>query len=311
KADIAGRSLVALRESIESAIPLSPANCNRGLDRSEFTAARLGYLEEWAQVRGIDLMSHSPKWREQLGSLGGGNHFIELCLDNHDQVWMFLHSGSRGVGNKIAKKHIKIARNAMDQGGIILANSDLAYLTEGTAEFNDYLRELDWAQRFAYENRAEMMDRFGQALAHWMGDSDEIEVDRVNTHHNYTVQEQHGGKDVWLTRKGAIDAHKGVRGIIPGSMGSHSYIVRGRGNADGLCSAPHGAGRRFSRTQARKQFTLDDLAQAMKGIEYRHGEAWIDEIPAAYKPIDVVMEDAKALVEIEFELRQILNVKGT
>ena len=173
----------------------------------------------------------------------------------------------------------------------------------------------NWAQRFALYNRAEMMDRFRQTLAHWMGvgidAAHEIEVDRIQCHHNYTVRESHGGRDVWLTRKGAVDAHEGVRAIIPGSMGTRSYIVRGKGNAAGLCSAPHGAGRRFSRTRARQLFTAADLAARMTGIEYRHGEQWVDEIPDAYKDIDQVMADAADLVDVECELRQVLNVKGT
>jgi tRNA-splicing ligase RtcB len=214
------------------------------------------------------------------------------------------------VGNKIASRHIRIAQELCK--GQPLPNRDLAYLTAGTTAFDNYLRELRWAQQFAYENRAEMMDRFRWALAAWMGDDESgIETERVNAHHNYSVQERHGGRDVWLTRKGAIDAHVGVRAVIPGSMGTKSYIVRGKGNAEGLCSAPHGAGRRFSRTEARRRFTAADLADRMKGIEYRHGEAWVDEIPDAYKDVDVVMADAVDLVEVEHVLRQVLNVKGT
>lgn len=309
EADLAGRRLSELRMKIESAIPLSPGNYNAKTDRYPFTRARLDALTEAARKGPVDL-SHSPKWREQLGSLGGGNHFIELCLDEGQRVWMFLHSGSRGVGNKIATRHITIAQRLCK--GESLPNRDLAYLTAGSAEFDVYLRELRWAQQFAYENRAEMMDRFRWVLAEWMGDDEaNIETERVNAHHNYTLQERHGGRDVWLTRKGAIDAHVGVRAVIPGSMGTKSYIVRGKGNADGLCSAPHGAGRRFSRTEARRRFTADDLADRMKGIEYRHGEAWVDEIPDAYKDVDVVMADAADLVEVEHVLRQVLNVKGT
>jgi tRNA-splicing ligase RtcB len=310
-ADLAGKNLVALRKSLESAIPLSAGNYNKHTHRFTFTRARLNTLEEAARTARADL-SHSPKWPLQLGSLGGGNHFIELCVDSEDRVWLFLHSGSRGVGNKIATKHIKIAQNLCKQAHVRLPNNDLAYLTEGTPEFDAYIRELNWAQTFAFENRNEMMDRFRQAFAHWMGTQPErVELDRIDTHHNYTRQEEHYDMKVWLTRKGAVDAHEGVRAIIPGSMGTHSYIVRGKGNPSGLCSAPHGAGRRFSRTQARKRFTAADLAARMKGIEYRHGEAWIDEIPDAYKDIDAVMEDARDLVEIDTELRQVLNVKGT
>ena len=309
--DIGALDLAGLRRSIESAIPLSPGNYNRSTNRYDFTAARLAELEELAAAEGVDL-SHSTKWREQLGSLGGGNHFIELCLDEADRVWLFLHSGSRGVGNKIAQRHIKTAQRLCRRWWITLPNPDLAYLPEGTPELTQYLRELAWAQKFAFENRAEMMDRFVRAVEHWADfGRDELEAERVNSHHNYTVQEHHAGKDVWLTRKGAIAAHEGVRGVIPGSMGTRSYVVRGKGNASALCSAPHGAGRRFSRTEARKRFTADDLAARMVGIEYRHGEQWVDEIPDAYKDIDVVMADARDLVEIEHTLRQILNVKGT
>jgi len=318
--DIKGKDLGTLRESIESAIPLSPGNYNSSTQRFDFTEGRIETLQNlaWPGDDGQDLtrfnvdLSHSPKWREQLGSLGGGNHFIELCVDNEGTVWMFLHSGSRGVGNKIAQKHIKIAQKLCAQWHILLPDNDLAYLVQGTPEFNQYLRELNWAQKFAFENRNEMMDRFCQALAHWIGVSpQEVEVDRINCHHNYTRKEEHGGKSVWLTRKGAVDAHEGVRAIIPGSMGTHSYIVVGKGNAAGLCSAPHGAGRRFSRTEAKRRFTVDDLEKAMVGIEYRHGAQWIDEIPGAYKDIDVVMKDAADLVDVEYELRQVLNVKGT
>ncbi|WP_431840792.1 RtcB family protein [Gordonia hongkongensis] len=318
-ADIDGMDLGRLRRTIEDAIPLSPGNYNRGLDRFEFTRPRIDALAEQATKDGVDL-SHSPKWREQLGSLGGGNHFIELCLEQGDVVWLFLHSGSRGVGNKIAQKHIKIAQRLCRQWWIKLPNADLAYLPQGTPELTAYLGDLSWAQRFAFENRAEMMDRFVEVFGKWFADNasggvveetESLEVDRINCHHNYTVRESHAGQDVWLTRKGAIDAHEGVRGVIPGSMGTRSYVVRGKGNPAGLCSAPHGAGRRFSRSEARRRFTADDLAARMAGIEYRHGEQWVDEIPDAYKDIDQVMADAVDLVDIEHTLRQILNVKGT
>lgn len=309
--DIADLSLAELRDSVESAIPLSPGVYNSGTGRYDFTQARLDMLTELAERTGVDL-SHSPTWQRQLGSLGGGNHFIELCLDERDRVWLFLHSGSRGVGNKIAKKHIKIAERLCKQWWIDLPTPELAYLPQGTPEFTAYLADLKWAQTFAYENRAEMMDRFVRAVEHWTSaDRDSIETDRVNCHHNYTVQEKHLGKTVWLTRKGAINAADGVRGVIPGSMGTRSYVVRGKGSKAGLNSAPHGAGRRFSRTEARRRFTADDLAARMVGIEYRHGEEWVDEIPDAYKDIDQVMDDARDLVEIEHTLRQILNVKGT
>lgn len=311
KEDLEGRDLAELRKSVESAIPLSPGNYNKRIDRFPFTAGRIKDLDFLAATRGVDL-SHSPQWQKQLGSLGGGNHFIELCVDTDGYVWLFLHSGSRGVGNKIAQKHIKVAQAVCERMFIPLPNKDLAFLAEGTPEYEDYLRELRWAQTFALYNREEMMDRFRQAFAHWIEHDDEyaIEVERINCHHNYTTTETHGGREVLLTRKGAIDANEGVMGVIPGSMGTRSYVVRGKGSKAGLCSAPHGAGRKHSRTQARKLFTVDDLAKAMKGIEYRHGEAWVDEIPQAYKDIDQVMEDAKDLVEVVAILRQVLNVKG-
>lgn len=304
-------ALPSLRDAIESSIPLSPGNYNGHLERYDFTAEKIGELEELAEKNGVEL-GHSPKWREQLGSLGGGNHFIELCLDERDHVWLFLHSGSRGVGNKIAKKHIKIAQELCKKWWIPLENPDLAYFAQGTPEFSRYIADLNWAQRFAYLNRAEMMDRFVIEFAKWLEvDMDAVEIDRVNCHHNYTKMENHFGKDVWLTRKGAIDAHEGVAGVIPGSMGTKSYVVKGKGNKLGLHSAPHGAGRVFSRTEAKKRFTLEDLDKRMEGIEYRRSADFIDEIPDAYKDIDVVMEDAKDLVEIQHTLRQILNVKGT
>jgi tRNA-splicing ligase RtcB len=308
--DLDGRNLKDLRLAIETSIPLSPGNYNAGVDRWDFTATKVSELEELAARDEVEL-NHSPQWREQLGSLGGGNHFIELCLDETNRVWLFLHSGSRGVGNKIAKKHIGIAQRLCAQWWISLPNKDLAYLPESSREFGHYIRDLRWAQRFAYLNRAEMMDRFGAVFAEWMGTDNHREVERINCHHNYTVKETHFGKDVWLTRKGAVDAHEGVKAIIPGSMGTRSYVVAGKGSKAGLCSAPHGAGRQFSRTEARKRFTHENLQERMKGIEFRDSADFIDEIPDAYKSIDVVMEDARDLVSVEHELRQILNVKGT
>jgi tRNA-splicing ligase RtcB len=310
-ADIAGKDLAQLRNSLESAIPLSAGNYNKSLRRYAFTQARISELEQLAADTGVDL-SHSPKWMLQLGTLGGGNHFIELCLDDEDTVWMFLHSGSRGVGNRIASRHINVAKELCRKLGVSLPNADLAYLEEGTAEFDTYIAELRWAQQFALANREEMMDRFRQAFAHWLHvEPDDVETERINTHHNYSTPERHGDKDVWVTRKGAVNAHEGVMGVIPGSMGTRSYIVRGKGNAAALCSAPHGAGRRFSRSEAKRRFTAADLADRMAGIEYRHGEAWVDEIPDAYKSIDVVMADSTELVEVIASLRQIVNVKGT
>jgi tRNA-splicing ligase RtcB len=245
----------------------------------------------------------------QLGSLGSGNHFIECSYDEQDRVWLFLHSGSRGVGNKIAQAHIKVAKQVMERYYIDLPDKDLAYLVEGTPEFERYIKELMWAQEFAALNRAEMMDRLIECVEEWAGEGIDS-FQHVSCHHNYTLRERHFGKDVWVSRKGAIDAHEGVWGLIPGSMGTRSYVVQGKGNPAALCSAPHGAGREHSRNEARKKFTVEDLRTAMAGIEYRDTDAFVDEHPAAYKPIDVVMEDAADLVEVVHELRQFVNVKG-
>ncbi len=228
------------------------------------------------------------------------------------QCGCFCTRGRAGVGHKIATRHVNIAKNICRNRGVSLPNPDLAYLEEGTVEFDDYIKGLWWAQQFALANREEMMDRFRQSFAHWMDvDLDDVEVEPINTHHNYSERECHADKEVWVTRKGAVNAHRGVMGVIPGSMGTRSYIVRGKGNPLSLCSAPHGAGRRFSRSEARRRFTAADLAERMKGIEYRHGEQWVDEIPDAYKSIDVVIEDSKDLVEVVTSLRQVVNVKGT
>jgi tRNA-splicing ligase RtcB len=298
-----------LREAIERAIPLSAGNANQAITR-EHTRVRLEELRADAEKAGFDPADRAGRWEKQLGTLGSGNHFIEVSLDEDDQVWLFLHSGSRGVGNMIAQRHIKIAQDLCQKWWIDLPDRDLAYLVEGTDEFWAYIRELRWAQKYALLNREEMMDRVVTCFADWVG-ADEVErVEEINCHHNYTAKEKHFGKDVWLSRKGAIDASEGTPGLIPGSMGTRSYVVVGKGNSLALNSSPHGAGREYSRSRARKTFTQDDLRAAMGDIEYRDTEAFIDEIPAAYKDIDVVMEDAKDLVEVRHTLRQIVNVKG-
>lgn len=306
--ELDGKDLVELRDAIERSIPLSPGRYNGWIldGRAE---ARTRELADLAENTGVDL-GHSKNWRQQLGSLGGGNHFIELCLDEEDYVWMFLHSGSRGVGNKIAQKHIKAAQALMKKFWIELPDPDLAYLPEGTPQFDAYLRDLAWAQRFAWLNREEMMDRFAEQLGIWIGEP-VVETERINCHHNYTVKENHYGRHVWLTRKGAVRADDGVKALIPGSMGTASYVVEGVGFAPGLRSAPHGAGRRFSRNEARRRFTAEDLEARMGDIVHRPGDAFVDEIPDAYKDIDVVIRDAEPLVRILHRLRQVMNVKGT
>lgn len=298
----------SVRQAIERAIPLSAGGANRKISR-EHTQVRVDELETMAEEAGFDPAAYAKKWKLQLGSLGSGNHFIEISLDEEDRVWLFLHSGSRGVGNRIAQHHIKAAEAYCRTNWIQLPDRDLAYLVEGTPQFDAYIRELRWAQHFALLNREEMMDRVVRQYAEWVGEP-VTELERINCHHNYTEQEKHFGRNVWLSRKGAINAEAGRPGLIPGSMGTASYVVVGKGNALSLNSSPHGAGRAFSRSAARKRFTGDELREAMKGIEYRDTDAFIDEIPGAYKDIDQVMADAADLVEIRHTLRQIVNVKG-
>lgn len=313
-ADMEGRDLKALRVAIQDRVPVSP-----GVYRPDLTdtaRTRVTGLEEMAGKQNVEPHKYSGKtakadWRLQLGTLGGGNHFCEVCLDEEDRVWVFLHSGSRGVGNRIAKHHVAVAQKLCERWHVQLPHRDLAFLPQDDEHFWPYLRDLRWAQAFALENRAEMVDQVFFALEEWFGEPISRE-ETINTHHNYTEQERHFGKEVWLTRKGAINAELGRWGLIPGSMGTRSYVVTGKGNRASFNSAPHGAGRNFSRTEARRRFTAADLTEAMKGIEWRsdNAEAFVDEIPGAYKDVDIVMADAADLVKIEHTLRQILNVKG-
>ncbi|GAA4709612.1 RtcB family protein [Nocardioides conyzicola] len=297
-----------LREAIERAIPVSAGASNRTVSR-EHTRERLEQLTGLAERTRFEPGAYAGRWELQLGTLGSGNHFIEVSVDELDRVWLFLHSGSRGVGNRIAQKHIRVARDLCEKWWITLPDRDLAYLAEGTPEFWSYIGEMRWAQTYALLNRDEMMDRVVRQFAEWVG-SDVERHEEINCHHNYTEQERHFGKDVWLSRKGAINAEAGRPGLIPGSMGTASYVVSGLGNALSLNSAPHGAGREYSRSRARRTFTREQLREAMVGIEYRDTDAFIDEIPAAYKDIDQVMADAADLVEVRHTLRQIVNVKG-
>ncbi|WP_069110244.1 RtcB family protein [Jiangella alba] len=304
-ADLTGRDRAELRRAVEAAVPLAAGNYNRELTRS--AAERVAALENTQGADAADATAGT--WRLQLGSLGSGNHFIEVCADEQDRVWLFLHSGSRGVGNRIAQRHIKVARDLCARWYIELPHHDLAYLAEGTDEFWAYIRQMRWAQRFAFLNREEMMDRLAGCLSEWAG-ADVVEQERINCHHNYTERERHFGQDVWLSRKGAIHAREGVPGLIPGSMGTASYVVTGKGNALALNSSPHGAGRNYSRRKARATFTHDQLRKRMAGIEWRDTDAFLDEIPDAYKDIDVVMADSVDLVEVRHTLRQLVNVKG-
>lgn len=302
-------NLESMRTGIERRIPLGAGGRNQKITKT--AEGRIAALDKQA---GDEDYQKFADWRKQLGSLGSGNHFVEVCLDETDQVWLVLHSGSRGVGNQIAQKHIKIAQKLMDKYYIELVDNDLAYLVEDTQEFKDYIRDMLWAQDFAMHNRDEMMDRVLTEISYQFygedGHQGEIELERINCHHNFTQKEHHMGKNVWVTRKGAIQMQEGQLGVIPGSMGTHSYIVEGLGNVLSFKSAPHGAGRRFSRSEARRRFTMEDFERELKGIEVRHSEQLIDEIPSAYKSIDEVMENAKELVKVKHELRQIVNVKG-
>jgi tRNA-splicing ligase RtcB len=309
--EVRGRGpLAPLRGDIERSVPLSAGKYNKKLTPS--AKERVEELERLGEDLGVlsSVTSTAPNWALQLGSLGSGNHFIEVSADEQRRVWLFLHSGSRGVGNKIASKHIAIARKRAERDRLDLPDRDLAWLDEGTPEFDRYVAELRWAQHFALLNREEMIDRVADALAGHMRTDGTPERERINAHHNFTQQERHDGVDLWVTRKGAIEARKGQAGLIPGSMGTASYVVVGKGNPESLNSSPHGAGRVHSRGSARRTFTRAQLEKAMAGIEWRHTDAFLDEIPAAYKDIDVVMRDAEDLVEIRHTLHQLVNVKG-
>lgn len=304
--------LSGIRKGIERRIPLSAGGQNTKL--TETAEVRIKELEELAGDRVGFYDTLMPNWRLGLGSLGSGNHFIEITIDEEDTVWAFLHSGSRGIGNKIATYHIKIAQELMEMYHIKLVDPDLAYFAEGTEEFDKYIRDMRWAQEFAFKNREEMMSRVLTELSYTFygegGHEAELNTEEINCHHNFTQMEHHMGANVWLTRKGAIQASEGTLGLIPGSMGTRSYVVQGKGNTLSFNSAPHGAGRNFSRTEARKRYTMEDLEKAMVGKEWSRSEAFIDELPQAYKDIDVVMENAKDLVEVVHTFNQVINVKG-
>jgi tRNA-splicing ligase RtcB (3'-phosphate/5'-hydroxy nucleic acid ligase) len=248
-------------------------------------------------------------WVRQMGTLGGGNHFIEVCLDEAQRVWVMLHSGSRGMGNAIGSYFIALARQDAERRQLQLPDRDLAYFPEGAQHFADYVAAVGWAQDYARANRAEMMDLVLEALRRHLP-AFEVTTEAVNCHHNYVERETHYGESVWLTRKGAIRARKGEFGIIPGSMGTRSYIVRGKGCAEAFQSCAHGAGRRMSRTQAQRQFSIADLAAQTEGVVCRKDRGVLDEIPGAYKDIDEVMANQSDLVEVVHTLKQVLCVKG-
>ena len=306
------KDLHAIRQGIERGIPMSAGRNNDKL--TDTVKKRIDELKNLEVETGANYGKFDRHWEWALGTLGGGNHFIEICVDENDIVWLTVHSGSRGVGNKIATRYIRTAQDFCKKRSISLPDRDLAYLVEGTEEFDQYIRDLKWAQAFARLNRDEMMDRILKEMSYRIygedGHQKELEVSRINCHHNFTQIENHFRQDVWITRKGAIQAKLGMRGMIPGSMGTKSYIVSGMENKRSFDSAPHGAGRRMSRTKAKEAFTMKDLEGAMAGIEFRKSKVLIDEIPAAYKDIDRVMEYSKDLVRVEHTLRQVVNCKG-
>ncbi|MBI3067819.1 MAG: RtcB family protein, partial [Betaproteobacteria bacterium] len=251
----------------------------------------------------------TQNWVCQMGTLGGGNHFIEVCLDEANHVWVMLHSGSRGIGNAIVTYFIELARRDMERHSIHLPDRDLAYFEEGAEHFDDYVEAVGWAQAYAARNRQAMVDLVLAAMRRHLP-LFEVTSEVVNCHHNYVEREHHFGHDVWVTRKGAIRARGGDPGIIPGSMGAKSYIVRGKGSAESFDSCAHGAGRRMSRTAAEKQFTPRDLEAQTAGVICRKDKGVIDEIPAAYKDIDRVMENQSDLVDVVHTLKQVICVKG-
>ena len=303
-----GDGLKKLRHSIEREIPVGFEQ-----KREPFDAAR-----EWMRGRGKPHAASDglvAKALHQLGTLGGGNHFIEVCVDRDDGLlWLLLHSGSRNIGKSVADIHIGKAKSAVRKMAESLPDPDLAYFVSGTPEFREYREDVEWCQAYAFRNREIMMDRVLRQVAYALGfegDAARLGITMsVNCHHNYIADEVHFGRQVLVTRKGAIRAGRGELGIIPGSMGTGSYIVRGLGNRDSFESAPHGAGRRMSRNEAKRRFTREDLESQTEGVECRKDRGVLDEIPGAYKPIGEVIEKSSDLVEVVAGLKQIVCVKG-
>jgi len=306
-------NLKAVRRAIEEAIPVGFAK-HKSIRAKNSTIIALDKVLD-KQIIGKHpaiakmLKKTYQTWTQQLGTLGGGNHFIELCLDENQDVWIMLHSGSRGIGNVIGRYFINLAKKDMEQHIAQLPARDLAYFTEGAKHFDDYVEAVHWAQEYALFNRREMMRLIMEALRKPLPPFD-ITKEAINCHHNYVAIEEHFGEQVFLTRKGAISAYDGELGIIPGSMGAKSYIVRGMGNPESFCSCSHGAGRRMSRTAARRRFSKNDLEIQTQGVECRKDKDVIDEIPGAYKSIDEVMENQNDLVEMVHTLKQVVCVKG-
>lgn len=309
--DIDDRALKGLYHQICRDVPVGrgqhPSKYARFDAALPFAEQHESILERHPDIR--KMAGKNTNWISQIGTLGSGNHFIEICLDEMDRVWVMLHSGSRGIGNAIGNYFIARAKEDMMQLQQQLPDADLAYFPEGTKHFNDYVEAVDWAQRYAMANREEMLTIVLAAMRRHLPEFT-VTTEAVNCHHNYVAREHHFGADVWVTRKGAIRAGQGELGIVPGSMGTRSYIVRGLGNADSFESSAHGAGRRMSRGQARKSFTNDDLIAQTQGVICRKDGGVLDEIPGAYKDIDEVMANQSDLTEVLHTLKQIICVKG-
>ena len=305
-------SLARVRSAIEAAVPVgfsqhadSPAQnrVTRPLsDRLDVVVKKHPALMKMQK-------QFARTWLCQLGSLGGGNHFIELCLDEAQRVWVMLHSGSRGIGNVMGRYFIEAAKKDMQRHQVNLPHRDLAYFSEGSTLFDDYVEAVEWAQDYALANRREMMRLIVDALREHLPPF-KTDGEAINCHHNYVARERHFDENLFITRKGAISARHGELGIIPGSMGARSFIVRGLGNAQSFCSCSHGAGRRMSRTEAKRRFNHADVASQTQGVECRKDAGVIDEIPGAYKDIDQVMANQSDLVEVVHTLKQVLCVKG-
>jgi tRNA-splicing ligase RtcB (3'-phosphate/5'-hydroxy nucleic acid ligase) len=310
-------NLAPLRDAIEKAVPHGRTMQHGARDKgswdtppAESDAAWQSLADEFDVITSVEPRLKNTNNRKHLGTLGTGNHFIEVCLDTEGTVWFMLHSGSRGVGNAIGTLYIERAREEAIKNNMNLPDKDLAYFEEGSKYFGDYVRGVGWAQKFAKMNREVMMQRVIAAARSVIAKPFESHLEAVNCHHNYVSRETHFGEDILVTRKGAVSAKAGELGIIPGSMGAKSYIVRGKGNVDSFMSCSHGAGRTMSRTQAKKRFTIADQIKATEGVECRKDEDVIDEIPMAYKDIDAVMEAQRDLVEIVYTLKQVVCVKG-
>ncbi len=315
--------LSGLRSAIEAAVPHGRTNNGRKGDRGAWDDVPKDVERAWATVLHRNkpladghaaIVERHPKIGQannvvHLGTLGTGNHFIEVCLDEADRVWVMLHSGSRGIGNRIGSYFIERAKREMERWFIHLPDKDLSYLAEGSEHFYDYVKAVGWAQDYARTNRRIMMDRVLAVMEKRFRDLALGDM-AVNCHHNYVAREKHFGEEVWVTRKGAVRAGAGELGIIPGSMGARSYIVRGKGNKNSFCSCSHGAGRSMSRAEARRRFSLEDHAKATEGVECRKDSDVIDETPMAYKDIDAVMAAQDDLVEVVHTLKQIVCVKG-